>query len=67
LRRCPDIHFHIQLIDDPATPEKRPESREAHWAYFGENRDHFIGTLPDGEMMFHSDTPYTEHPLKATW
>ena len=25
-----------------------------------------IGTLPDGEMMFHSDTPYTEHPLKAT-
>ena len=25
-----------------------------------------IGTLPDGEMMFHSDTPYTEKPLKAT-
>ena len=25
-----------------------------------------IGTLPDGEMMFHSDTPYTENPLKAT-
>ena len=25
-----------------------------------------IGTLPDGEMMFHSDTPYTESPLKAT-
>tara|TARA_Y100001936_G_scaffold249062_1_gene298389 strand:- start:16470 stop:17351 length:882 start_codon:yes stop_codon:yes gene_type:complete len=25
-----------------------------------------IGTLPDGEMMFHSDTPYYENPLKAT-
>ena len=25
-----------------------------------------IGTLPDGDMMFHSDTPYTENPLKAT-
>ena len=25
-----------------------------------------IGTLPDGEMMFHSDTPYYERPLKAT-
>jgi len=25
-----------------------------------------IGSLPDGEMMFHSDTPYFEHPDKAT-
>ncbi|MFM1814716.1 MAG: hypothetical protein RLZ98_1411 [Pseudomonadota bacterium] len=25
-----------------------------------------IGSLPDGEMMFHSDTPYMEHPYKAT-
>ena len=25
-----------------------------------------IGSLPDGEMMFHSDTPYREHPDKAT-
>lgn len=25
-----------------------------------------IGSLPDGEMMFHSDTPYNEHPDKAT-
>ena len=25
-----------------------------------------IGSLPDGEMMFHSDTPYFEHPAKAT-
>ena len=36
------MHFHIQLIDDPETPEKRAVSREAHWAYFDENRDHFI-------------------------
>ena len=25
-----------------------------------------IGSLLDGEMMFHSDTPYREHPDKAT-
>ena len=25
-----------------------------------------IGALPDGEMMFHSDTPYVENPQKAT-
>ncbi|MDC0033107.1 TauD/TfdA family dioxygenase [Alphaproteobacteria bacterium] len=25
-----------------------------------------IGSLPDGEMMFHSDTPYFERPAKAT-
>jgi taurine dioxygenase len=25
-----------------------------------------IGSLPDGEMMFHSDTPYREQPDKAT-
>ena len=25
-----------------------------------------IGSLPDGEMMFHSDTPYVENPCKAT-
>ena len=25
-----------------------------------------IGSLPDGEMMFHSDTPFFEHPDKAT-
>ncbi len=25
-----------------------------------------IGSLPDGEMMFHSDTPYFERPYKAT-
>ena len=25
-----------------------------------------IGKLPDGEMMFHSDTPYVENPQKAT-
>ncbi|MBT5048629.1 MAG: TauD/TfdA family dioxygenase [Rhodospirillaceae bacterium] len=25
-----------------------------------------IGKLPDGEMMFHSDTPYFENPQKAT-
>ena len=25
-----------------------------------------IGSIPDGEMLFHSDTPYVEHPDKYT-
>ncbi len=36
------MYFHIQLIDDPAVPERRAVSREAHWAYFDDHRDHFI-------------------------
>lgn len=36
------MHFHIQLIDNPATPERRGVSREDHWAYFDDHRDHFV-------------------------
>lgn len=36
------MHFHVQLIDDPAAAEKRLANREAHWDYFDEHRDHFI-------------------------
>lgn len=36
------MHFHIQLIDHPAHPERRAVSRQAHWAYFDAHRDHFI-------------------------
>lgn len=36
------MYFHIQLIDDPAHPERRAVSREAHWAYFDDHRDHFV-------------------------
>lgn len=52
------MHFHIQLIDDPDTPEKRPVSRKAHWAYFDEHRDHFVARgatiSDDGETTLSS-------------
>lgn len=52
------MHFHIQLIDDPAHPERRVGSREAHWAYFDEHRDHFVArgatTTDDGERTLSS-------------
>ncbi len=36
------MHFHVRLIDNPDTPDLRETSREAHWAYFDDHRDHFI-------------------------
>ena len=52
------MHFHIQLIDNPATPEVRAASREAHWAYFDEHQDHFIARgatqTDDGERTLSS-------------
>ena len=52
------MHFHIQLIDDPKHPERRAGSREAHWAYFDEHRDHFVARgatqTDDGERTLSS-------------
>lgn len=52
------MYFHIQLIDDPATPERRAVSREAHWAYFDAHADHFVArgatTTDDGERTLSS-------------
>ena len=52
------MYFHIQLIDNPATPERRAVSREDHWAYFDEHRDHFVArgatTSDDGERTLSS-------------
>jgi len=52
------MHFHIQLIDDPNHPERRTGSREAHWAYFDEHRDHFVARgatqTDDGERTLSS-------------
>ena len=52
------MHFHIQLIDNPATPELRPRSREAHWDYFDAHADHFVArgatTTDDGERTLSS-------------
>ena len=47
--------FHVQLTDDPAVPEKRAQSRDAHWDYFFAYDDHFIArgatTSDDGETL----------------
>ena len=36
------MFFHVRLIDNPETPEKRGQSRLDHWRYFEDHRDHFI-------------------------
>ncbi len=36
------MHFHVQLIDDPAHPERRAQHRDAHWEYFDAHKDHFV-------------------------
>lgn len=36
------MYFHIQLIDHPAYSGRRAQSREDHWGYFDDFRDHFI-------------------------
>jgi uncharacterized protein YciI len=52
------MYFHIQLIDNPATPERRAQSREAHWDYFDAHADHFVArgatTTDDGERTLSS-------------
>jgi uncharacterized protein YciI len=52
------MYFHIQLIDDPAVPERRADSREAHWAYFDDHRDRFVArgatTTDDGARTISS-------------
>lgn len=57
------MFFHVQLIDDPTVPEKRPAHREAHWAYFDEHRDHFIArgaTLTDDFEHYISSVLFVE-------
>lgn len=52
------MFFHVQLIDDPDHPERRAVSREDHWAYFDQHRDHFAArgatTTDDGERTLSS-------------
>jgi len=57
------MYFHVQLIDDPAVPERRAAYREAHWAYFDDHRDHFIArgaTLTDDMERFISSVLFVE-------
>lgn len=52
------MFFHVQLIDDPDHPERRAISREDHWAYFDEHREHLAArgaiTTDDGERTLSS-------------
>ena len=57
------MYFHIQLIDNPATPERRAQSREAHWDYFDAHADHFIArgaTTTDDQSRTLSSVLYVE-------
>ena len=40
------MHFHVQLINDPSTAERRPKSLPAHWAYLTENAAHLLARGP---------------------
>ena len=57
------MYFHIQLIDNPGTPEKRQETREDHWQYFDENAEYFVArgaTLSDDGNQILSSVLFVE-------
>ena len=57
------MYFHVQLIDNPETPEKRQETREAHWQYFDENAEYFVArgaTLSDDGNQILSSVLFVE-------
>ena len=57
------MFFHVRLIDNTETPEKRGQSRLDHWRYFDDHRDHFIArgaTKSDDEEMFLSSVLFVE-------
>ena len=57
------MYFHIQLIDNPATPEKRTQSRPDHWQYFDDHADNFIArgaTYSDDMETFSSSVLFVK-------
>ena len=57
------MFFHVQLIDNPNTPEKRQESRSDHWQYFDDHRACFVArgaTVSDDEKKFLSSVLFVE-------
>lgn len=57
------MYFHVQLIDDPETPEKREQSRPDHWQYFDDHADKFIArgaTFSDDLETFLSSVLFVE-------
>ena len=58
------MFFHVQLIDNPNTPEKRQESRSDHWQYFDDHRACFVArgaTVSDDETKFLSSVLFVEY------
>ncbi len=43
------MHFHIQMINDPAAAGRRPKSVEAHWAYLSKHAAHILARGPTVE------------------
>jgi uncharacterized protein YciI len=59
------VDFHIQLIDNADYPERRDQSREAHWQYFDDHVDHFIArgaTRSDDLETFRSSVLFVSFP-----
>ena len=57
------MFFHVQLIDNPETPEKREKSRLDHWQYFDEHWEHFVArgaTVSDDGEKFLSSVMFVE-------
>jgi len=57
------MFFHVQLIDNPATPEKREQTRDDHWQYFDDHVDHFVArgaTASDDGKTFLSSVLFVE-------
>ena len=52
------MFFHVRLVDNQETPEKRDRSRPDHWRYFDDHRNHFIARgatkSDDGETFLSS-------------
>jgi uncharacterized protein YciI len=40
------MHFHLQMVNDPATADRRFKSLHAHWAYLDEYAAHILARGP---------------------
>ena len=57
------MYFHVQLIDNPETPEQREQSRLDHWQYFDDHREGFIArgaTVTDDDKHILSSVLFVE-------
>lgn len=40
------MHFHLQMVNDPATEDRRAQSTPAHWAYLDAHAAHILARGP---------------------